>query len=288
LAVPYTLPIKVDGASLSPHARQKIARTIAWQNDVLLAHLRRKRMKEFDNKIVAEEQADSTENSPATSVQVVAEPKLAISESNPAASTRRAPSAKEYRAKLLASRNGPLSPLGGIAFTEAELHEQSALLSKLDESSGPKPYKNLVTYQLRNLASAAFGVGRHLSLTLKAEVIALFSSLQSRDPIESMIHQQMVGLHIGHAESLRRAFLAGNWRARDVELRAAQKASSIFMDLVQLRDARRGRAPTSLSVGNVKVEPGGSAIVGKVEVLERASEDLRGQPTREPTADPED
>jgi hypothetical protein len=245
-------------------------------------------MKESDRKIVAEEQADTTENSPATSVQVVAEPKLGISESNPAASTRRAPSAKEYRPKFLASRNGPLSPLQGIAFAETELHEQSALLSNLDQSSGPKPYKNLLTYQLRSLASVAFGVGRHLSLTLKAEIVALFSSLQSRDPIESMIHQQMVGLHIGHAESLRRAFQAGDCRVREVEMRAAQKASSIFMELVKLRDARRGRAHTSLSVGNVKVEPGGSAIVGKVEVLERASEDLRGQPTREPTADPED
>jgi hypothetical protein len=64
-----------------------------------------------------------------------------------------------------------------------------------------------------------------------------------------------------------RLAISGDARARDINLRAAIKATNAVRDLVRLRDARRGQGQEHFSVGKVKIEPGGQAILGKVEVF---------------------
>ena len=57
---------------------------------------------------------------------------------------------------------------------------------------------------------------------------------------------------------------------------------------MKLRDARRGESRESITVGEVKVEAGGQAIVGKVEINDRVKNHRRRDPAtiRSPRIEP--
>jgi hypothetical protein len=84
-----------------------------------------------------------------------------------------------------------------------------------------------------------------------------------------------------------RLAIAGDTRARDINLRAGIKAANAVHDLIRLRDSRRGQAQEHFSVGEVKIGPGGQAIVDKVEVFNRPEAPSQPKPKSTDGAPPE-
>jgi hypothetical protein len=187
-------------------------------------------------------------------------------------SPRRAPTAKEYRARKLQEwKSGPSMPLAVLADKERELHEQSKALADISNYNQTRPDRNLVAYQIRNVAGGA-APRSHLGQTLKREAAKLYVSLKSQDPFEGMIDGAIVGLNILSMEAMSRVNRMHDPRAREIETRLAVRGLAMMSDLIKHREARRGQSSSSVAVGSVNVEPGGQAIVGNVKVSDRRDE----------------
>ena len=158
-------------------------------------------------------------------------------------------------------------PLSTLASRENALHEHSAGLAKLSNFDESRPDPDLLVDQLMKIV-APTGFDSHQRRKIKGEVIALYSSLGSRNPLELMIDRVIVGIDIATMDCLARVTLS-DLRAREVNLRYAMQGAATLIDLAKLRDARRGLSPQNVSVGNVKVEAGGQAIVGNVQTKGR-------------------
>ena len=64
--------------------------------------------------------------------------------------------------------------------------------------------------------------------------------------------------------SYQRAAGTENTDVRQVELRSAMQGTGVVGNLIKLRDGRRGTGHQNVTVGSLKVESGGQAIVGNV------------------------
>ncbi len=64
--------------------------------------------------------------------------------------------------------------------------------------------------------------------------------------------------------SYHRAASPENTNARHLELRSGMKGTEVVGNLIKLRDSRRGAGNQNVTVGSLKVESGGQAIVGNV------------------------
>ena len=62
-----------------------------------------------------------------------------------------------------------------------------------------------------------------------------------------------------------------NIHIRQLELRSGMKGTEVAGNLIKLRDSRRGAGHQNVTVGSLKVESGGQAIVGHVN--DRKTED---------------
>jgi hypothetical protein len=182
-----------------------------------------------------------------------------------------------------AQRMGNPRPLSTLAGRETALHEHSAGLAKLSDFDESRPDPDLLVDQLMKTV-APRGLDSHQSRKIKGEALALYSSLGSRSPLESMIDRVMVGINIATMDCLARVPLSDS-RAREVNLRYAMQGAATLIDLVKLRDARRGQGPQNVSVGNVKVEAGGQAIVGNVQTKGRRKRANRAKSVRRPEID---
>jgi hypothetical protein len=169
-------------------------------------------------------------------------------------------------------------PLSALASSENALHEHSAGLAKLSDFDESRPDPNLLVDQLMKTVAPRV-LDSHQRRKINGEVIGLYSSLGSRNPIESMIDRALVGMNIATMDCLARVALSDS-RAREVNLRYAMQGAATLIDLVKLRDARRGLSPQSVSVGNVKVEAGGQAIVGNVQTKGRRKRANRAKAVR--------
>jgi hypothetical protein len=180
--------------------------------------------------------------------------------------------AAEDRRKLLMTRRGRFDrPLAILAAKEAALHAQSKGLVGLSAVGNRRPDPNLLVYQIANTLGPGYADG-HLRAKLKGETISLYSSLRSRDPLESMLDRILVGLTNATMDSFARAARAGDSsRARETSLRYGLKAAEVFGDLMKLRDGRSGQT-RGVKVGNVQIEAGGKAIAGTVRVASPVGE----------------
>ena len=169
-------------------------------------------------------------------------------------------------------------PLSVLAGRETALHEHSAGLAKLSDFDESRPDPDLLVDQLTKIV-APWGLNSHQRRKIKGEVIALYSSLGSRNPIESMIDRDLVGINLATMDCLARVALSDS-RAREVNLRYAMQGAATLINLVKLRDGRRGLSPQNVSVGNVKVEAGGQAIVGNVQTKGRRKRANRARSVR--------
>ena len=151
-------------------------------------------------------------------------------------------------------------PLATLAAKEAALHAQSAARAKL---SNPRriPDPTLLCNQLLG-ASGAIG-NSHQEIEIRSEFVALYSALDSRDSVESMLDRVLVALNAATMDAFNRASRGGS-RGREIELRYGMKGAQVLSDLIKLRDARRGEIKPNLIVGEVNVGAGAQAIVGPV------------------------
>ena len=94
---------------------------------------------------------------------------------------------------------------------------------------------------------------------------------------EGMLAAQMVGTHSAALECLRRAAFPGqNDRARDTNLKHAQKLMTLYAQQMAALDKHRGRGQQKVTVEHVTVNEGGQAIVGNVQQGGRGTKENRG------------
>ena len=214
-------------------------------------------------------QVDSTPSS--GEIASASQPATSVAASEPATSIARhgrSMTADEYRRRPWISREGPWRPLGALVARENELETQSAALIQLANVEIKRPDPNLLVHQLTRSVDLAYLTGPRAK-ELKQDTLRLYSALRPTNPVDSMLCRQIVALHNAAMGSLGRAANTANLRSQEVNLRYGLKAASVFGELSKLRNVLSGHGGESISVGQVRVEAGGQAIVGRVEVTDR-------------------
>ena len=98
------------------------------------------------------------------------------------------------------------------------------------------------------------------------DAVGLYRNLHPTDALESVLVRTLVGLNNAVMESFERAaYDRTSSGARDVNLRHAMKGASVLSELAKTLDNRRGIGRQPVTVGQVKIESGGQAIVGNVD-----------------------
>jgi hypothetical protein len=180
----------------------------------------------------------------------------------------------EVIARLKAPRRcGNSRPLARLAGNEAELDEQSAARANLPQLDKARPDPDLLVYQLTASVNTPFVKGGHIAKKMKGDALRLYAALESKDPIESILDRLIIGLTNATMGCLARTSLTDKSEARHLNLRYAIKGADSLGNLVKLRDARRGEGPQSVTVGKLKIESGGQAIVGNVRAGKRRTKD---------------
>ncbi|MGR3592248.1 MAG: hypothetical protein ACU0B9_19640 [Limimaricola soesokkakensis] len=96
--------------------------------------------------------------------------------------------------------------------------------------------------------------------------LELYEGLEPQGAVEGMLAVQMVGTHSAALDCLRRAaFLGQSDRARDMNLKHAQKLMTLYAQQVAALNKHRGRGQQKVTVEHVHVHSGGQAIVGTYE-----------------------
>jgi len=124
---------------------------------------------------------------------------------------------------------------------------------------------------------------------LENAVFGLVDAVNPQDGLEFMAAAQLAALNLASLDSLGRAANCDSGsRARDLNLRYGIKSTTAFTNLMKAIDGRRRQARNNVSVGSVKVETGGQAIVGNVETgIRRAVQNAdESQPTEYVEDDP--
>jgi hypothetical protein len=166
---------------------------------------------------------------------------------------------------------GPDRPLYRLARTEAELKEREQTLAVL---SAPKPVKigsDLLHYQLQRGINRT-GVCKTHAAKILRDTLSLYVSLDSRDPVESLLNRHMVTMSNGAMEChYRSVFACNNPKSFDVYARHAEKMTRTLIELTEALE--RHRRPKQVVIGNVNIKAGGQAIVGTVETRKSGSRD---------------
>jgi hypothetical protein len=130
-----------------------------------------------------------------------------------------------------------------------------------------------VAYQLIQTVTVPSGVGDEYAGELRTDAVALYKSIEPRDAIESVLARLLVGITNGAMASMGRA--AANDvspDAREIDMRTAVKCTLAATEISKALDNRRGQRSRNVTVGQVKVESGGQAIVGNVGARPRAEQ----------------
>ena len=173
------------------------------------------------------------------------------------------PSLEEVKDRIKAARRrGPSRPLAALSKAEADLETRSEALLALSTSRQKTPDEDLLIHQLSQAVNTS-DASRTTAPKLRRDTISLFSSLDSNDPIESILDRHIVAMSVSAMHCQARAAFAGNPKALDTYLRHFEKMTKVLIELVEARERRR--RPKQVVVGNVNVEAGGQAIVGNVE-----------------------
>jgi hypothetical protein len=177
--------------------------------------------------------------------------------------------AEDVRARMKADRYYGSRPLQYLVNVEAELHARSAALAKLSSPVPKHPDKVLLTHQLVRTVNTNY-VPHSMAPQLRSDAIALYASLQSRNPIESIENRLLVGMLNSVMHCHARAAATANLKAIDISLRHAEKGTRVIAELLRAR--KRRRSSKKVTVGEVNVNAGGQAIVGNVEARKKRSQ----------------
>ena len=122
----------------------------------------------------------------------------------------------------------------------------------------------LTAAQVDGSVSIGCSENKAVDLAVKHGALGLLDEFAPADAYELNLAPVIVGLRNAVMASF--SFAAkGSCERRDIELNTAFKGAGVLAELLQAFDAHRGQGSRRVSVGNVKVESGGQAIVGNVE-----------------------
>ena len=144
-------------------------------------------------------------------------------------------------------------PLAKLAAKEAELSETSTARAHLLAVHNQAADPTLLAYQISASVNTPHA-SNHLAKQMRADARRLYAALQSEDPVESIIDRLLVALTNASMGSLQRAAHPGNDKVRQVELRSGMKGAEVVVNLIKLRDGRRGAGQQNVTVGSLKVE----------------------------------
>jgi hypothetical protein len=191
----------------------------------------------------------------------------------------------EAKQRIIHERQiGRHRPLGRLRHTEIRLEERSQTLQIL---SAPKPKErgtDLLMYQIDRALNMG-GSGNIFTQRIRRDNFALYASLDSNDPIDSILNRHIVMLSHAAMECQHQFVYASNPQKFDVYARHTEKMTQVLIELIEARERRR--RPKQVVVGNVKIEAGGQAIVGTVEAPEQRarSDDDASDDSTEPSGD---
>ena len=178
-----------------------------------------------------------------------------------------------YQAKqrlARAGRYGPDRPLARLKQIEDQLKKRTRALDIL---SAPKPKgqgNDLLIYQIDRALNTG-NASQTIAERIRRDNLALYASLESSDPIESILNRHLVTMSNGAMECQYRSTFAGNPKYFDVYSRHAERMTRMVIELIEARERRR--RPKQVVVGNVNIKAGGQAIVGTVETRKSGSRD---------------
>ncbi len=155
--------------------------------------------------------------------------------------------------------------------SEPQFRPQKQSVTKLRSADAVLPTDES-TYESRKIMEIGELLWLHDRMT-EAErntrilrALELYEDLEPQGAAEGMLAAQMVGTHAAALDCLRRAALQGqNDRARDVNLKHAQKLMVLYSQQMGALNKHRGRGQQKVTVEHVHVHSGGQAIVGNVE-----------------------
>ena len=117
--------------------------------------------------------------------------------------------------------------------------------------------------------------------------VAALKGLAPTDALEGMLATQMVAIHNGAMECLRRSQLENQtFEGRDQSLKHAAKLMATYARQMEALDKHRGRGQQKITVEHVTVNAGGQAIVGNVGA--GANAPGAHEPMKPPLALPDD
>jgi len=121
----------------------------------------------------------------------------------------------------------------------------------VEQLTGSVPVQQVSKYQAEKLMDGA---------------VALYLSLKPHDPVESILARLIVAGTNASLDCLARATKCDDSvRARETNLRHGLKGTMYVDSLIKSLETHRGKGRSNVTVGQVKVEAGGQAIVGNVE-----------------------
>ncbi len=161
-------------------------------------------------------------------------------------------------------------PLAQLAAKEAELSETSTARAHLLAVDHKAVDPTLLAFQISASVNTQH-TSRHLAKQMQSDARRLYAALESGDPVESIIDRLLVASTNAALSCYQRA--AGpETKVRQVELRSAMQGTGVVGNLIKLRDGRRGTGHQNVTVGSLKVESGGQAIVGNVNAKKTEDE----------------
>ena len=154
-----------------------------------------------------------------------------------------------------------------------EILDEKAQGQLAPPSSLDKPQSDLTPTEDLLMASQLYRSTPHSTLpienanqVLRENVLDLYRMLAPRNAQESILVRHLVAVNNAGLECYAKLAESNNLLAQEMYIKYALKSSSLAIDLVESLAKLRGEIGPDVSVGNVNVEAGGQAIVGKVAV----------------------
>ena len=110
------------------------------------------------------------------------------------------------------------------------------------------------------------GSGQAAKVLRTTNLMHTLTELAPRDEYERMLIHQMMAAHNATMECYRRSMIPGQPpEGRDLNLKHAQKLSSLYAMQLETLNKHRGKVQQKVTVEHVHVAAGGQAIVGNIE-----------------------
>jgi hypothetical protein len=117
--------------------------------------------------------------------------------------------------------------------------------------------------------------GKYDTRTLE-DLVDLYRALDPKTARESLLVGQLLAVNNASMDCYARAARCNELAARDLNLKYAMKGAAHVVELIDALDRSRAKSTDGVIIGNVNVEAGAQAIVGKVQVRTRREDSANG------------